>query len=160
MSSVVVIFKDDRFIVEQPIISNEQQFVLEYLESNNIENSNIEARSYPRLKYLEFLQESRQKDREFKIKTTSIVLLEKKLVDTEIDYEINWLNESDLNQYYSPSEIEMIEENKEYFNQFGCLSKVDFSKIPNEIPLKTRKAIVKEIKYDVLEEFTGTRIEI
>jgi hypothetical protein len=160
MSGVITIFKNNKFLIEQPIITDARQFTLDFLNTIGETTHGVEARLYPRIKYLQFLQSSRSKDIEFHITHESIVLKQKVQEEAIVPVEIDWLNESNLEQFYSPEVIAKIMENREYAETCKCVSKLNIKGFPNEIPIVTRDSIKLEVKYEVLEKFVGERVNL
>jgi hypothetical protein len=157
---VVVFYQNGEFLCQSPSVGEVKDFCRGYISANNISLENLEIILYDRKEWISLLTES--SDNNVKFFTENYKIKTVKMVESEEDFdqEIGWMRESDLEEFYTESEIIKIEENKVILQEHSVLSEELIASLPHKITAKFRK--LKKLVYSevISKEVIGQVLEL
>lgn len=156
---VCVFFSEGNFFSHVPSVGEAEKFAEDYIISNNLPKETTEVYFYDRKAWIALLLDVKKEKLKFVIEKERICTFKSVDAIEEVEVEIDWMKEDNLELYYTVEEIEEIEENRIALQDISFITKEIMDSLPHIVISKSRIAEIT-VKKDVLvTELAGEKYE-
>lgn len=156
---VCVFFVEGEFFSHIPSVGEAEEFCENYIASNNLPADKTEVFMFDRKEWIKLLRDVKTHNLKFVIEKGKVCTYGQEEVEEDIDVDIDWMKEDNLESNYSASEIVKIKENIKFIedNNISFLTDEIIATFPHVITKKQRKVKAKVKKDKLVTSLVGEK---